>query len=93
VVSKTAHRRRARRDNLSAALGAGRRRRYITVMKSVFMILAVLSLLAVVVVLLVGVFAMAHGGEFNRKYGNILMRARVGTQAFALLMLFLWAVS
>ncbi len=45
------------------------------------------ALAAVVLVLLVGVFAMARGGEFNRKYGNKLMRARVLLQALALLII------
>lgn len=62
-------------------------------MKTVFMFLAVICLLAVVAVMLAGVFGMAQGGEFNRKYGNKLMRARVGLQALAILMFFLWAVS
>ncbi len=38
-------------------------------------------------VLFAGVFAMARGGEFNRKWGNKLMRARVGTQGLAILLL------
>ena len=43
------------------------------------------ALVAVVLVLLAGIFAMARGGEFNKKYGNRLMRARVILQAFAVL--------
>ena len=31
-----------------------------------------------------GLFAMVKGGEFNQKYGNRLMRARVTLQAIAL---------
>ena len=34
-------------------------------------------MLAVLGVLFIGVFAMVRGGEFNRKYGNKLMRLRV----------------
>ena len=37
-----------------------------------------------VLVLFVGLFAMARGGEFNRKYGNKLMRLRVLFQAIAI---------
>ena len=37
-----------------------------------------------VLVLFVGLFAMARGGEFNRKYGNKLMRLRVLLQAIAI---------
>ncbi|MHA1536278.1 MAG: twin transmembrane helix small protein [Alphaproteobacteria bacterium] len=43
------------------------------------------ALVAVVLVLLAGIFAMARGGEFNKKHGNRLMRARVALQAFAVL--------
>ena len=43
------------------------------------------ALVTVVLVLLAGVFTMARGGEFNKKYGNRLMRARVVLQAFAVL--------
>ncbi len=45
------------------------------------------ALVAVVAVLLAGVFAMARGGEFNKKYGNKLMRARVVLQALAVLII------
>ena len=38
-------------------------------------------------VLCVGVFAMARGGEFNRKHANKLMKIRVILQGFALLFL------
>jgi len=47
----------------------------------------VVLLVAVVAVLLVGVFAMARGGAFNAKYSNKLMRARVALQALAILLL------
>ena len=38
--------------------------------------------------LIAGVVAMLRGGEFNRKYGNKLMRARVAVQALAIALLF-----
>lgn len=43
-------------------------------------------------ILLVGVFGMAQGGAFNKKYGNKLMRMRVIAQftALALMALFAW---
>jgi hypothetical protein len=47
----------------------------------------VVLLVAVVAVLLVGVFSMARGGAFNAKYSNKLMRARVALQALAILLL------
>ena len=43
-------------------------------------VLNILIIVAMVVVagfLLVGVLGMVRGGEFNRKYGNILMRGRI----------------
>lgn len=60
-------------------------------MSTIAPILIGMALAAVVIVLLAGMFAMARGGEFNRKYSNKLMRARVGLQAAAiLLLLLLW---
>lgn len=37
----------------------------------------------VVLVLLTGVFSMFKGGSFNKRWGNRLMRYRVGLQALA----------
>ena len=61
-------------------------------MSSAFPILIGIVLAAVVVVLFVGIIAMSRGGEFNAKWGNKLMRYRVGLQATAivLLLLFWW---
>lgn len=39
--------------------------------------------------LVVGMVGMIKGGEFNKKYGNKLMRARVGLQGLALAFLIL----
>lgn len=51
------------------------------------------ALAAVVLALFTGMFAMARGGEFGRRYSNKLMRARVALQALAvLLMLAFWLV-
>ncbi|MBL6785122.1 MAG: HIG1 domain-containing protein [Rickettsiales bacterium] len=36
----------------------------------------------------VGSIAMIKGGEFNKKYSNILMRMRVTSQAISLFLLF-----
>mgnify|MGYP001176266517 CR=1 FL=1 len=52
-------------------------------------ILLTIALAAVVIVLLVGLIAMARGGEFNRKYGNKLMRARVALQGLAVILFLL----
>ncbi len=46
------------------------------------------ALAATVIVLVAGVIAMLRGGEFNRKYGNKLMRARVAMQALVIALLF-----
>ncbi len=62
---------------------------YMQSMSTIIPIAIFVTLLAVVGVLLVGVFAMARGGEFNRKYGNKLMQARVALQAVAVALLFL----
>ena len=53
-------------------------------------ILIILVLIAVAATLLVGVFSMAKGGEFNRKYSNKLMQLRVGLQALAVILLLLF---
>ncbi|MCB1531436.1 MAG: twin transmembrane helix small protein [Alphaproteobacteria bacterium] len=44
-------------------------------------------LISVVGVLALGLFSMAKGGEFNKKYGNKLMQARVMLQGLAIAML------
>jgi Hypoxia induced protein conserved region len=56
-------------------------------MKDVLLILLQISMLAVFIVVLVGVVGFIRGGEFNRKYGNKLMRLRVATQAVAVVLL------
>ncbi|HLW27697.1 MAG TPA: twin transmembrane helix small protein [Kiloniellales bacterium] len=48
--------------------------------------LVVIAMLITLGVLFTGIFAMARGGEFNRKYGNRLMRYRVIAQGIALLL-------
>lgn len=54
---------------------------------NIFAILVAIALGAVVVVLIVGVIAMARGGEFNEKYGNRMMRWRVALQALAVVLM------
>jgi hypothetical protein len=49
--------------------------------------LLIIALIAVVLSLLVGVIGMAKGGDFNAKYGNLLMRARVISQGAAIVLL------
>ncbi|MDE0113627.1 MAG: twin transmembrane helix small protein [Albidovulum sp.] len=43
----------------------------------------VFSVLAVLVILMVGIGGFARGGEFNRKYANKIMRLRIIAQAVA----------
>lgn len=56
-------------------------------MSMVLSVLLALTLVALVVVLLFGVGAMSKGGEFNRKYGNKMMRLRVALQAVAVVII------
>ena len=59
---------------------------------AVLPMLIILSLIAVLVVLGVGVIGMLRGGDFNRRYGNKLMRVRVATQGLAILLILLFVV-
>ncbi len=56
-------------------------------MVAVFNTLVMIALAGTLLVLFAGVLAMDRGGEFNRKWGNKLMRARVATQGLAILLL------
>ncbi len=56
-------------------------------MTTILNTLVAIALAVTLVVLFAGVFTMARGGEFNRKWGNKLMRARVVTQGLAILLL------
>ncbi len=57
---------------------------------AVLPVLIVLALIAVFVVLAVGITGMLRGGDFNKKYGNKLMRLRVATQGLAILLILLF---
>ncbi len=59
---------------------------------AVLPMLIVLSLIAVLIVLGVGIIGMLRGGDFNRRYGNKLMRVRVATQGLAILLILLFVV-
>ncbi|MBO6784586.1 MAG: twin transmembrane helix small protein [Alphaproteobacteria bacterium] len=58
-------------------------------MNALAIILAI-ALAGVVLALVVGVIAMARGGEFNRKHGNTMMRLRVGLQGLAVVLVLLF---
>lgn len=53
-------------------------------MDKVLPILVIVAVVATLLVLAVGIIAMLRGGEFNRKYGNRLMRLRVLMQLIAI---------
>ena len=69
-----------------SALGRAAHSDYIGSM-TFLVVLIGLALAAVVGILATGVLGMARGGEFNRKYGNKLMQARVVAQGVALLLI------
>ena len=49
--------------------------------------LLALAMGATLIMLLIGITGFIRGGEFNQRYGNKLMRARVGFQFLALALL------
>ncbi len=51
-----------------------------------------LSLASVVAVLITGLAAMSKGGEFNKRYGNKLMRLRVILQGVTIALFMLYIV-
>lgn len=51
--------------------------------------LLIITLALTLGVLFLGLFSMARGGEFNRKYGNLFMRFRVAAQFVAILLVLL----
>jgi hypothetical protein len=53
-------------------------------MNNILFILLGAAMLATLLTLVVGLVAMVQGGEFNRKYGNKLMRLRVVLQGVAI---------
>lgn len=58
-------------------------------MKTVLIVLIVIAMAGVVGVLLAGVILMGRGGATNDRWGNRLMRARVGLQLVAVILLML----
>ena len=50
-----------------------------------FYIMMILAILFVLASLVAGIVAMVKGGQFNKKYGNKMMQARVFFQGLALL--------
>ena len=64
--------------------GAHREHGYLMDLLTTLLMVAMLATLGALVVGLAGFF---HGGEFNRKYGNKLMQARVALQAVAVVLM------
>jgi Hypoxia induced protein conserved region len=62
---------------------AQREARHLTLLTTLLLI----AMLATLAVLAIGLAGFFHGGEFNRKYGNKLMQARVALQAVAIALL------
>jgi hypothetical protein len=55
-------------------------------MSRFFFIMMIIAMALTLLSLVVGLVGMVKGGEFNKKYGNRLMRARVTMQGIALAM-------
>jgi hypothetical protein len=55
--------------------------------------LLIVAMAATLGVLVVGLVGFFQGGEFNRKYGNKLMQARVALQAVAVVLLLIILIS
>lgn len=58
-------------------------------MNSILPALVIFSMLTTLSILLFGVITMIRGGDFNRRNGNKLMRARVIMQGVTLLLVVL----
>lgn len=56
-------------------------------MNTVTLIAFIVISTALVFVMGLGIFSMTKGGEFNKKYGNKIMQARVMLQGLAIAML------
>ena len=55
--------------------------------KDPLVIIATIACIVVVAILATGIAGYAKGGEFNKKYGNKLMRWRIGAQFVAILLI------
>lgn len=70
-------------------LGGAPPRGYILSMDGFIATLLIVAMLATLGVLLIGLFSMARGGEFNRRNSNRFMRWRVILQGTAILLFLL----
>ena len=67
-------------------LSRGRTGPYIPRMDGIVLALLLAAMLATVGALLLGLFSMARGGEFDKRNANRFMRLRVACQAVAILL-------
>lgn len=56
-------------------------------MGQVMLVIALIACFAVLGILLFGVGSFARGGDFNRKYANKIMQARILAQAVAVVLI------
>ncbi len=62
-------------------------------MEAILIAFIILGLVATLGVLAAGLVSMFRGGAFNRKHGNSLMRARIGTQATTVVLILIYYVA
>ncbi len=55
-------------------------------------IIVAAAVLLVVLILLLGIGGFAKGGDFNRKYANKIMRARILAQLLAVVLILLYVL-
>ena len=60
-------------------------------LNSILPFIIITVLIAVLIVLLIGIISMLKGGDFNKRWGNKLMRARVALQGLAVILILLTA--
>lgn len=68
-------------------MARGQSPHYLLRMQTVFNVLVPAALLAVLAILLFGIFALFKGGDFGRSWSNRAMRLRVVAQFVAILVL------
>lgn len=60
---------------------------------NIFATLTIIAMLITAVVLIIGLVGFYRGGEFNRKYGNLIMRLRIVSQAVTVLFMLLFLIT
>ena len=63
----------------------------IDVLNIILPYLILVVLVGVLIVLFIGIISMLKGGEFNKRWSNKLMRARVFLQALAIILILITA--